>query len=149
MPFNFKAHDDELLFIPLGGANEIGMNLNCYRYKGKWLLIDCGIGFADDYLPGVDIVVANIDAITPFKDDIVGMIVTHAHEDHVGAVAFLWPELQCPIYTTRFTAEILKIKLSEEGLQAKAKVHEVKPGVEYNLGPFTFEAIPLTQRMKV
>lgn len=144
MLFNFKAHDNSLLFVPLGGANEIGMNLNCYRYKGKWLLIDCGIGFADNYLPGVEIVVPNIDAITPFKDDIVGMVVTHAHEDHVGAVAYLWPELQCPLYTTRFTAEILKLKLAEEGLQNKAKIHEVQPGVEYPLGPFSLEAIPLT-----
>lgn len=144
MAFHFKAHDDSLLFIPLGGANEIGMNLNCYRYKGKWLLIDCGIGFADDYLPGIEVIVPNIDTLIPFKDDIVGMVVTHAHEDHVGAVAYLWPELKCPIYTTRFTAEILKLKLTEEGIQNQVKVHEVKPGVSYDLGPFTLEAIPLT-----
>jgi ribonuclease J len=144
MPFHFKPHDEELLFVPLGGANEIGMNLNCYRYRGKWLLIDCGIGFADNYLPGIEVVVPNIDAITPFKDDIVAMIITHAHEDHIGAVAYLWPELRCPLYTTRFTAEILKLKLAEEGLQNQAKIHEVVPGKSYDLAPFTFEAIPLT-----
>lgn len=144
MPFHFPAHDDSLLFVPLGGANEIGMNLNCYRYKGKWLLVDCGIGFADNYLPGIEVILPNIDMLIPFRQDIVGLVITHAHEDHIGAVGYLWPELQCPLYTTRFTAEILKIKLAEEGLQHAAKVHEVRPGVEYPLGPFTLEAIPLT-----
>ncbi len=144
MSFNFSAHDNSLLFVPLGGANEIGMNLNCYRYKGKWLLIDCGIGFADSYLPGVEVIVPNIDMLAPLKQDIVGMVVTHAHEDHVGAVALLWPELQCPIYTTRFTAEVLKAKLTEEGLYGRVKVNEVQPGKDYELGPFTLEAIPLT-----
>jgi ribonuclease J len=144
MPIDFKVHDEELLFLPLGGSNEVGMNFNCYRYKGKWLLIDCGIGFADDYLPGVDVVVPNIDAITPFKKDIVGLVITHAHEDHVGAVALLWPELQCPVYTTPFTAAVLKNKLTEEGLQGRVKVHEVQAGREYPLGPFSLEVIPLT-----
>lgn len=144
MSIHFPSHDDELLFLPLGGSNEVGMNFNCYRYKGKWLIIDCGIGFADDFLPGVDVMVPNIDAILPYKKDIVGMVITHAHEDHVGAVALLWPELQCPVYTTGFTAAVLKNKLMEEGLQGRVKVHEVEPGRDYALGPFTLEVIPLT-----
>jgi ribonuclease J len=144
MAFNFNQYNDELLFIPLGGSNEIGMNLNAYRIDGKWLLIDCGIGFADAHLPGIEVMVPNIDAITPFKKDIVGLIITHAHEDHVGAVALLWPELECPIYTTPFTAAVLKRKLQEEKLQNAVTVHEVKPGVNYELGPFGFEVVPLT-----
>jgi ribonuclease J len=144
MAFDYKKYDDELIFLPLGGSNEIGMNLNLYRYKGKWLMVDCGIGFADAFLPGVDIVVPNIDAITPYKKDIVGLVLTHAHEDHVGAVAYLWPEFGCPIYATPFTAAVLKNKLAEEGLQGKAKVHEVKAGEQYDLGPFSFEMVPIT-----
>lgn len=144
MAFNFNDYNDDVLFVPLGGANEIGMNLNLYRYRGKWIMIDLGIGFAGPHLPGIDIVVPNIDAITPYKNDIVGLVLTHAHEDHLGAVASLWPELGCPVYATPFTAAVLKNKLAEEGLQGKVKVHEVKAGVNYALGPFGFEMVPVT-----
>ncbi len=144
MGINYQKYNDELLFLPLGGSNEIGMNFNLYRYKGKWLIIDCGIGFADDYLPGVDIVVPNIDALTPYKKDIVGLVLTHAHEDHVGAVAYLWPDLGCPLYATPFTAAILKNKLAEEGIAGQAKITEVKAGEQYELGPFKFEMVPIT-----
>ncbi len=144
MAFNFNQYNDDVLFVPLGGANEIGMNLNLYRYKGKWLIIDLGIGFAGHHLPGIDIVVPNIDALTPYKNDIVGLVLTHAHEDHLGAVAYLWPELGCPIYATPFTAAVLKNKLGEEGLQGKVKVHTVKAGEQYQLGPFGFEMVPVT-----
>src|SRR4051812_36306363 len=132
MAFNFTPYNDDLLFVPLGGANEIGMNLNLYRYKGKWLMIDCGIGFAGSYLPGIEVVVPNIDAITPLKQDIVGLVLTHAHEDHIGAVPYLWPEFACPIYTTEFTAAVLKAKFAEEGL-SNVPVHEVKAGVPYTI----------------
>jgi ribonuclease J len=144
MAFNFNEYNDDFLFVPLGGANEIGMNLNLYRYKGKWLIIDLGIGFAGPHLPGIDIMVPNIDAIIPYKQDIVGMVITHAHEDHVGAVPYLWPELGCPVYTTAFTAAVLKRKLVEEGLTGKIAIHEVKAGVPYDLGPFTLEMVPIT-----
>lgn len=144
MAFNFNQYNDDLLFVPLGGANEIGMNLNLYRYKGKWLMIDLGIGFAGPYLPGVDVMLPNIDAITPYKQDIVGLVITHAHEDHVGAVPYLWPELGCPIYTTPFTAAVLKAKLVEEQLGGKVKIHEIKAGESYELGPFTLEMVPIT-----
>jgi ribonuclease J len=144
MTFNYNHYNDDLLFLPLGGANEIGMNLNLYRYKGKWLMIDLGIGFAGEHLPGIDVVVPNIDAITPYKNDIVGLVLTHAHEDHLGAVATLWPELGCPIFATPFTAAVLKNKLAEEGLQGKARVTEVKAGEQYALGPFSFEMVPVT-----
>lgn len=144
MAFNFNDYNEDVLFVPLGGANEIGMNLNLYRYKGKWIMIDLGIGFAGPQLPGIDIVVPNIDAITPYKNDIVGLVLTHAHEDHLGAVASLWPELGCPIYATPFTAAVLKNKLAEEGLQGKAKVHLVKAGETYDIGPFGFEMVPVT-----
>lgn len=144
MSFNFNAYNNELLFVPLGGSNEIGMNLNLYRIDGKWLMIDCGIGFNDGYIPGVDVLLPNIDAIIPHREDLVGLIITHAHEDHVGAVPYLWPELKCPIYTTPFTAAMLKTKLVEEGLQRSVEVHEVKTGTHYQIGPFGFEVVPIT-----
>lgn len=144
MAFNFTPYNDDVLFVPLGGSNEIGMNLNLYRYQGKWLMIDLGIGFAGHHLPGIDIVVPNIDAIVPYKNDVVGLVLTHAHEDHLGAVAYLWPELGCPIYATPFTATVLKNKLAEVGLQGKAKVNLVKAGEQYQLGPFGFEMVPVT-----
>lgn len=144
MAFKLSDYKDSLLFLPLGGSNEIGMNLNLYYYKGKWIMIDLGIGFADDYLPGVDVVMPNIDFIIKHKEDLLGLILTHAHEDHLGAVGYLWNELQCPIYTTPFTAAVLKPKLKEEGISAKVKVHEVKPAQTLQLGPFAIEPVPLT-----
>ena len=144
MPFDFKNHDDDLLFVPLGGANEIGMNLNLYRYKGKWIMIDLGIGFADAYLPGIDIVVPNMDAFLPYKKDLTALVLTHAHEDHLGAVPYLWHELECPIYATPFTANLLRVKMAEEGLKNRAKIIEVEAGKIYDLAPFTFEMVPIT-----
>ncbi len=144
MGFDFKPYNDTLLFVPLGGSNEIGMNLNLYRYKGKWLMIDCGMGFADNYLPGIDVLFPNIDAITPYRDDLVGLVLTHAHEDHIGAVQYLWSELRCPLYATPFTAAMLTSKLAEEGLKGQVKIHEVHAGKQYELGPFSFEMVPIT-----
>ena len=144
MSINFNNYNDDLLFVPLGGANEIGMNLNLYRYQGKWLMIDCGIGFAGPYLPGIDIVVPNIDMLMEVKKDIVGLVVTHAHEDHLGAVPYLWPEFACPVYTTAFTAAVLKAKLVEAGLAGKVPITEIVAGKNYNLGPFDFEIVPIT-----
>src|ERR1700753_2689858 len=104
MAVNFKEYADELLFVPLGGSNEIGMNLNLYTYKGKWIMIDLGIGFANDYVPRVGVLFPDIAFITKYKKDLVGIVLTHAHEDHLGAVPYLWEELGCPVYATTFTA---------------------------------------------
>ncbi|WP_341794579.1 ribonuclease J [Rickettsia endosymbiont of Rhinocyllus conicus] len=142
--FNIKNHKNDLLFIPLGGSNEIGMNFNLYHYKGKWLIIDCGSGFADNYLPGVDMMIADSSFIEKHKKDIVGMIITHAHEDHLGGVQYLWNSLKCPIYTTTFTANFLKIHLSEYDFAKNIKIHEVKAGGKIDLSPFSLEMVPLT-----
>jgi ribonuclease J len=144
MSFNFKKHNDQLLFVPLGGCNEIGMNLNLYRYQGKWLMVDCGMGFADEYLPGIDILFPNIDALIPHKEDLLGLVLTHAHEDHIGAVQYLWPDFECPLYATPFTAAMLKPKLAEDGLGKRVKIHEVNAGKSFDLGPLSIEMIPLT-----
>jgi ribonuclease J len=144
MSFNLKAHKDNLLFIPLGGTNEIGINVNLYHFKGKFIIVDCGSGFADEYLPGVDMVVADLSFAIENRKNILGLILTHAHEDHLGAVQFLWPELLCPIYATDFTANFLKIKLGEFEFAKEVEINSVKPGHRFCLGPFDIEMAPLT-----
>jgi len=142
--FDFSKYSDELLFVPLGGSNEIGMNLNLYTINGKWLMVDCGIGFATDYLPGVEVVVPDISFIIEHKENLLGLVITHAHEDHLGAVPYLWRELECPIYATPFTAAFLNHKLSEMGPGKKPKVVEMDVGSSVKIGPFALELVELT-----
>jgi len=141
---NLKPYKDEVLLVPLGGANEIGMNLNLYHINGKWLMIDLGIGFADDYLPGIDIVLPDMEFVQDIRDDLVGLVLTHAHEDHLGAVPYLWDELGCDVYCTSFTSSVLKAKLVGEGLSGKIPIHDIEPGGELEVGPFKMEMVPLT-----
>ncbi|RTK92180.1 MAG: ribonuclease J [Rickettsiales bacterium] len=144
MSINLKVYKDKLLFLPLGGSNEIGINVNLYQYKGKWIMIDCGSGFADDHLPGVDMLVADLSFIEQYKKDLLGIILTHAHEDHLGAIQYLWNELECPIYTTKFTKCFLKTKLSEYSFSSEIKIIEIDPKKKFDLGPFSIEMIGLT-----
>jgi len=141
---NLKKHKGDLLFLPLGGSGEIGMNFNLFQLDGKWIIVDCGVGFADDYYPGADLIVPDISFIREIKKDIIGMVITHAHEDHVGAVQYLWPEIECPVYTTKFTAAFLKLKLMETHFGKKVKIHEIEPEKNFVLGPFEIEPINLT-----
>jgi ribonuclease J len=135
---------DEILFCPLGGTDEIGVNCYLYHYKGKWLIVDLGIGFADESYPGVDLLVPDISFLQSVKSNIVGLVVTHAHEDHLGAVAYLWRELQVPVYTTKFTAAVLQSKLADAGLKDKVKIHEIKENSTFSVKPFDLEFIGLT-----
>ncbi len=144
MSFNLKAYQDKLLFVPLGGSNEIGINVNLYHFQGKWIMIDCGSGFADEYLPGVDMIVADLSFIKSHKKNLSGIILTHAHEDHLGAIQYLWDELECPIFTTKFTKVFLKSKLSEYTFSSNMKIHEIDPKERLSLGPFSIEMIGLT-----
>lgn len=147
MTLNLKNHKNELLFLPLGGSGEIGMNMNLYHLNGKWLMVDFGAGFAEDFLPGVDMIVPEIEYIYEHKKDLLGLVLTHAHEDHLGAIPHLWEELQCPIYATPFTAEFLRIKLSENGVDEKlyaGKIIEIEPGSAFDVGEFNLEMIQLT-----
>ncbi len=134
----------ELIFLPLGGSGEIGMNLNLFGYDGKWLMVDCGISFADNYLPGVDIIMPDPSFIEEHKKDIIGLVVTHAHEDHVGAVHHLWPRLECPVYATPFTAAILRSKLSEVGLLGTVPLHEIPLSSRFQLGDFDISLVSIT-----
>jgi ribonuclease J len=135
---------DELVFLPLGGAGEIGMNLNLYGYAGKWLMVDLGISFPDETMPGVEVIMADPSFAAERKADLVGLIITHAHEDHIGAVAHLWPRLGCPIYATPFTASVLRLKLAETGLLHSVKIIEQPLGSRFPIGPFDIELISLT-----
>ncbi len=144
MPFNIKNHKNDLLFLPLGGTNEIGINVNLYHYEGKWLMIDCGSGFPDEYLPGVDMIIADISFIKKHKQDLLALVLTHAHEDHLGAIQYLWYDLECPIYATTFTANFLKLRLAEYDYAKTIKIYEVKPSAKINLDPFQLEMVPLT-----
>ena len=102
----------ELRFVALGGVGEIGMNAYLYGYRDRWLLVDLGIGFADDRLPGAEIVLPDPRFLEAEKDRLAGLVLTHAHEDHLGAVPYLWPRLGCPIWCTRFAAAVLRRKRS-------------------------------------
>lgn len=140
----FEASPDELVFVPLGGAGEIGMNLNLYGLDGKWLMVDCGVTFGEDKLPGVDVVMPDPSFIEQRRDDLLGIVVTHAHEDHLGAIQYLWPRLQCPVYATPFAATVLDRKLGETDFADMVDVHEVELGGHLSLGPFEIEFITIT-----
>ncbi len=129
----------DLAFIPLGGTGEIGMNLNLYRCDGGILAVDCGIGFGGPDLPEAEIVVPDAAWAAERRDRLVGLIVTHAHEDHVGAVAHLWPQLRCPIYASPFVSAVLRRKLGEAGLNGQAPVTTVPLGGRLSLPPFDLE----------
>jgi len=135
---------DELVFLPLGGVGEIGMNLSLYGYGDAWLMIDLGISFGDDTMPGVEIFMADPRFIVERRDKLVGLVVTHAHEDHIGAIPHLWPQLRCPIYATPFTASVLRAKLGEAGLLNEVKIIEVPLSGSFKVGPFALELITLT-----
>jgi ribonuclease J len=136
--------DNRLWFVPLGGTGEIGMNLNVYGTKGKWLAVDMGVTFGDDSIPGVETVMADHIFLEEQVKDLAGIVITHAHEDHIGAVAYMWPDLRCPVYATPFAAAFLRHKLKEEGLDGEVPVHVVRPGQPVDIGPFNVEYIPVT-----
>lgn len=136
--------DDELLFLSLGGAGEIGMNLNLYGHAGRWLMVDLGITFGDDTTPGIDVIMPDPTFIEERADTLAGLVLTHAHEDHLGAVPHLWPRLRCPIYATPFTASILRRKLAEAGLKDKAPITEIAMSGRFDVGPFDIELVTLT-----
>ena len=131
----------DLAFIPLGGTGEIGMNFNVYRCDGQYLAVDCGIGFGGAELPEVDVMVPDPVWLAERRDKLVGLVITHAHEDHIGAVSHLWRKLKCPIYGTPFVINVLRRKLGEVGLAQEVKLHTIKPGGKFSLAPFECQFI--------
>jgi ribonuclease J len=139
-----KPGAEDLYFLPLGGAGEIGMNLNLYGHDGRWLMVDLGVLFADDGTPGIDVLMPDPDFIVERREDLAGLVLTHAHEDHIGAVPHLWRRLRCPIYATAFTAVVLRGKLQEAGLLEEAIITVVPLSGRFTVGPFEIELITLT-----
>jgi ribonuclease J len=133
-----------LYFVPLGGAGEIGMNLNVYGYAGDWLIIDCGVTFGDDSQPGLEVVMPDPGFIVERRDRLLGIIATHAHEDHIGAIPYLWTQLRCPVWATAFTASLLRAKLAEVGLVEQVKINVLPLSGRFTIGPFDLELITLT-----
>lgn len=138
---------NELVFAPLGGLGEIGMNAALYGFgpagQKKWILVDCGVAFAGDDLPGIDLIVPDIAFIEEEKKNLVGIIITHAHEDHIGALVDLWPRLRAPVYATDFAASLLAVRRMAEPNAPQIPINIVKQGSTFSLAPFDLEFVPV------
>ncbi|HLV83784.1 MAG TPA: ribonuclease J [Devosia sp.] len=140
-----KTQRDELVFVPLGGVGEIGMNMGAYGFgpekSRKWIVVDCGVTFGGPDLPGIELIMANPEFLEERADDVLGLILTHSHEDHYGAVLDLWPGFEKPVFATRFTGAMLAAKRAGDGIVENVDLTIMVPGQPFNLGPFTIEAI--------
>ena len=134
---------NELLFLALGGSGEIGMNVNLYGTQGKWVMVDLGLTFADPGYPGVDLILPDLTFIEERADDLLGVVLTHGHEDHIGAIPYLATDLGVPLYATPFTAELIRLKLEEEGITDKVELNIIPSEGSFQLGPFGFTYVPL------
>lgn len=142
-----KATGDELVFLPLGGSNEIGMNLNAYGFgppdARQWIIVDIGVTFAaEEHLPGVELILPDPSYLE--DENVLGIVLTHAHEDHIGAIAHLWPRFKVPVWATPFTAALVREKLREKGLEKQVRMHEVPLKHRFQLGPFDIEYVTIT-----
>ena len=139
---------DELLFCPLGGSGEIGMNMNLYAFGNeenrKWIVVDMGVTFADDSIPGIDLIFPDPSFLIDKKKDLLGIVLTHAHEDHIGAIAHIWPQLNCNIYATPFTAVLVQEKFKEKKIDISGKIKIVQLNSNLKLGPFDIDFVTLT-----
>lgn len=142
-PDYITVPDKGLFFVPLGGAGEIGINFGLYSCDGQWIAVDCGVGFAGDRLPGVDMVLPDPTFAEQIAKNLKALIITHAHEDHIGAVGHFWPLLRCPVYATPFAAEMLETRLDEAGILGRVSLETVEAGDELDLAPFDIDLIPV------
>lgn len=140
-----KTQQDELVFVPLGGVGEIGMNMGAYgfgpEHDRKWIVVDCGVTFGDPSLPGIELIMANPEFLEERADDVLALVLTHSHEDHYGAVLDLWPAFDKPVFATPFTAAMLRAKRAGDGIVENVDVTIMRPGKSFSVGPFTVEAI--------
>ncbi len=139
---------EKLLFCPLGGSGEIGMNMNLYAYgteeNQKWIIVDMGVTFADETVPGVDLIYPDAGFIVEKKDDLLGIVLTHAHEDHIGSISHIWPKLKCKIYATPFTAVLIQEKFKEKKIDITNYLKIVDLNSQIKLGPFEIDFVTLT-----
>ena len=139
---------EKFIFCPLGGSGEIGANMNLYAYgkeeDQKWIIVDMGVTFADDSIPGIDLIYPDPGFILDKKDDLLGIVLTHAHEDHIGSVSHIWPQLKCKIYATPFTATLIKEKFKEKKIDISKHLEIVQLNGKINLGPFEIDFVTLT-----
>ncbi|GAB5350676.1 ribonuclease J [Qipengyuania sp. 483] len=136
--------EDELLFLALGGSGEIGMNVNLYGCQGRWLMVDLGMTFSGGQYPGVDLVFADLEFIEDRDEDLEAIVLTHAHEDHIGAVPYFAADLEVPIFATPFTAELVRRKLQEANLEREVELHVIEEDHgSFHVGPFEVTYIPL------
>ena len=133
--------ENSVTFLPLGGCGEFGVNLNLFGYQDQWLMVDFGMGFAGDDLPGIEIILPDPKFIEERKDKLLGIVITHAHEDHIGALPHLWTRLRTPIYATPFTAEVIRIKMKEAGLLEQLILHEIPLQGSRKFGPFEVQFV--------
>jgi ribonuclease J len=134
---------NELLFLALGGSGEIGMNVNLYGCNGKWIMVDLGMTFADPGYPGIDLILPDLSFIEKRREDLLGIVLTHGHEDHIGAIPYLAADLGVPLYATPFTASLILGKLEEEGLNGEIEFNTIEIGSGMQLGPFDIRYVPL------
>jgi ribonuclease J len=137
----------ELLYLSLGGSDEIGMNVNLYCCDGKWVMVDLGMTFSGTQYPGVELVLPDLEFIEERRDDLLGIVLTHGHEDHIGAVRYFASELGVPLYATPFTATLLQGKLEEEGILDDVELNIIPMGGSFDIGPFGFRLFPLAHSM--
>ena len=139
---------EELIFCPLGGSGEIGMNMNLFAYgpqdNQKWIIVDIGVTFADDSIPGIDLIIPDPGFILDKKDDLLGIVLTHAHEDHIGAIAHIWPNLKCKIFATPFTSVLIQEKFKEKKIDVSKYLNIVPLNGKIKLGAFEIDFITLT-----
>jgi ribonuclease J len=142
------SHQDELVFLPLGGLGEIGMNAALYGFgpetERQWILVDCGMGFGgEENLPGIDVVYPDLRFIEEERHNLLGIFITHAHEDHIGALVEMWPRLEVPVYATKFAIGLLETRRLSEAGAPKVNLNEIVPGQRLKLGPFDIEYVPV------
>jgi ribonuclease J len=140
---DFKMKGDAMYFVPLGGCGMFGANMALYGHQGKWIMVDCGMAFADETMPGVDILFPDPSFAVDLGEDLLGIVITHAHEDHVGAIQHLWPRLKAPLYATPFTAERIRQDLNETPWGGRTPLHIVPPRGKIDLGPFSIQMIKM------
>ena len=143
-----ELHKERFVFLPLGGSGEIGMNMNLFGFgekdKEKWIMVDCGVTFGDHETPGIDLITPDHHFIKSRAKDLIAIILTHAHEDHIGAIAHIWPDLRVPIYATAFTAKMVENKFADIGVMIGKALNVIPLKAKLSLRPFNIEFISIT-----